>query len=69
MYLQTYTKIMRKINASLLSLIERSGKHPIIEGLCVGAVLHYRRLEKKYKSFAVFQILYGISGIDFSVCQ
>ncbi len=68
MYLQTYTKIMRKINASLLSLI-RSGKHPFIEGLCVGAVLHYRRLEKKYKSFAVFQILYGISGIDFSVCQ
>ncbi|EDO55731.1 hypothetical protein BACUNI_00573 [Bacteroides uniformis ATCC 8492] len=32
MYLQTYTKIMRKINASLLSLIERSGKHPLLRG-------------------------------------
>lgn len=69
MYLQTYTKIMRKINASLLSLIRKKWEASIIEGLCVGAVLHYRRLEKKYKSFAVFQILYGISGIDFSVCQ
>lgn len=69
MYLQTYTKIMRKINASLLSLIRKKREASIIEGLCVGAVLHYRRLEKKYKSFAVFQILYGISGIDFSVCQ
>lgn len=68
MYLQTYTKIMRKINASLLSL-RKKWEASIIEGLCVGAVLHYRRLEKKYKSFAVFQILYGISGIDFSVCQ
>ncbi|CAK7004783.1 MAG: hypothetical protein BACD_00718 [Bacteroides rodentium] len=36
MYLQMYTKIMRKINASLLSLIERSGKHPLLRGYVQG---------------------------------
>lgn len=69
MYLQTYTKIMRKINDFPAFSYRKKWEASIIEGLCVGAVLHYRRLEKKYKSFAVFQILYGISGIDFSVCQ
>ena len=69
MYLQTYTKIMRKINSFPAFSYRKKWEASIIEGLCVGAVLHYRRLEKKYKSFAVFQILYGISGIDFSVCQ
>lgn len=69
MYLQTYTKIMRKINDFPAFSYRKKREASIIEGLCVGAVLHYRCLEKKYKSFAVFQILYGISGIYFSVCQ
>ena len=69
MYLQTYTKINEKNKCFPAFSYRKKWEASIIEGLCVGAVLHYRRLEKKYKSFAVFQILYGISGIDFSVCQ